>query len=485
MITRSAGILMPISALSTDGGIGALGKEAFKFADWLKMSGQRYWQVLPIGPQGKADSPYQPLSAFAGSELYIDLERLVTDGLIYENELPHGESRYVNYAAVRYEYTALLRLAFSRFKPDFEYEQFCKENSAWLDGYACFFALRRHYGGAPLSQWDKQDRAYSPSVIERYKDEIAQDTEFCKFCQYRFMTDWDIFHKYCSAIGIKIIGDLPIYVSPDGADVWTSPEQFQLDTDYNPTHIAGVPPDAFSKTGQRWENPLYDWERMADDGFSWWKMRIEQASKLYDAVRIDHFIGFARYYSIPAESETAINGRWRRGPGRRLIDAINSARGDMDIIAEDLGVHHPSVSRLLDYTGYPGMKVMEFAFGEDGNPYTFKKNSVVYGATHDNDTMAGWYKSLDEAESKFVADYIGAASKASVRDAMLRTIYSLPCDIAILQLQDVLWLGSSARMNTPGTVLGNWRWRMRPDVLTDALAEKLCNYSKLFGRTEK
>mgnify|MGYP002519620275 FL=1 len=485
MITRSSGVLMPVSALPTSGGIGTLGIEAFRFADWLKKSGQRYWQVLPIGPQGKADSPYQPLSAFAGCELYIDLERLFKDGLLFEYELPQGESRYVNYAAVRRERMNLLRLAFSRFSPDEKFTEFCKDNASWLDGYANFAAIRRQYNGAPLAKWKTQDRVYSPSVIERWGDKIKEDADFYKFCQYRFMTDWDILHKYCANSGVQIVGDLPIYVSPDGADVWSYPEQFQLDADYKPSNIAGVPPDAFSETGQRWENPLYDWERMADSDFSWWKMRIYEAAKMFDAVRIDHFIGFARYYSIPADSETAINGRWRRGPGRKLIDAINSVRGDMDIIAENLGVLHPSVCRLLDYTGYHGMNVMEFAFGDEGQPFTFSKNSVVYGATHDNDTLLGWFNSLDEQTADFVSDYIGAKSKSGVRDALLRTIYALPCDIAVLQTQDLLWLGSSARMNTPGTTVGNWRWRMSKDSLTDSLAEKLNKYSKLYGRWEK
>ncbi len=476
---------MPISALPTDGGIGTLGREAFRFADWLNKAGQRYWQVLPLGPQGKADSPYQPLSAFAGGELYIDLDRMVTDGLVLEHELPHGESRFVNYAAVRRERMTLLRLAHSRFVPNDKYREFCMDNAEWLDGYAYFAAIRRHYNGAPLAKWDRCDRVYSQEVIDRYRDKISDDVEFYKFCQYRFMTDWDILHKYCAERGVQLVGDLPIYVSPDGADVWSYPTQFQLDTDYKPSNIAGVPPDAFSETGQRWENPLYDWDRMTDDDFSWWKMRIVQAAKLFDAVRIDHFIGFARYYSIPADSDTAINGRWRRGPGRKLIDAINSVRGDMDIIAENLGVLHPSVCRLLDYTGYHGMNVMEFAFGDSGHPYTFERNSVVYGATHDNDTLAGWYNSLDERTASFVTEYIGARTKSGVRDAMIRTVYSLPCDIAILQMQDVLWLGSSARMNTPGTTLGNWRWRIHVGATTDEIAAKLNSLSTLYGRWGK
>lgn len=484
MIIRSAGILMPISALPTAGGIGTLGSEAFRFCERLAEAGQRYWQVLPVGPTGKADSPYQPLSAFAGNELYIDTEQLCTDGLIRRNEQPQGESRFINYAAVRRERMSLLRLAYSRFAPDDKYREFCEENKAWLDAYALFAAVRRHYNGEPLSNWEECDRFYSQSILERYGEEIADDAEFYKFCQYRFMTDWDVFHKFCAKNAVQLIGDVPIYVSPDGADVWSSPEQFQLDAEYKPTGIAGVPPDAFSETGQCWDNPLYNWEVMNDDDFSWWKARISQAAKMFDAVRIDHFIGFARYYSIPANSRTAEHGRWRRGPGRRLVDAINSVRGDMDIIAENLGVLHPSVRRLLDYAGYHGMNVMEFAFGDGGHPYTFERNSVVYGATHDNDTVSGWFDSLDDERRQFVADYIGARSRNGVHSAMLRTIYALPCDIAVLQMQDVLWLGSAARMNTPGTTLGNWRWRMRPDAFSETIVQKLKKLSQLYGRWE-
>lgn len=484
MIIRSAGILMPVSALPSAGGIGTLGNKAFEFAERLCDAGQRYWQVLPLGPAGAGDSPYQPLSAFAGGELYIDTDRLCADGLLRKDELPHGESRFVNYAAVRRERMALLRLAYSRFKPDEKYAEFCAACGEWLEPYAMFAAIRRQYNGAPVSKWEETDREYSDAVRERYGEKLGGDIAFYKFCQYRFMSDWDALHRFCGKLGVRLIGDLPIYVSPDSADVWSMPNQFELDAQFNPVNVAGVPPDDFSTTGQRWGNPLYNWEIMNDDGFSWWKRRVAQASEMFDAVRIDHFVGIARYWSIPSNSETAEHGRWRRGPGRRLTDAIDSVRGDMDIIAENLGILHPSAIRLLDRTGYHGMNVMEFAFGDSGRPYTFGKRSAVYGATHDNDTLSGWYERLDGEKQQLVADYIGAKSKAQIRDSMIRSMYSLPCDLAMLQMQDVLWLGSSSRMNTPGTALGNWRWRMRDGSFSENVTQKLMGFSKLYGRWE-
>ncbi len=473
---------MPISSLPSEGGIGTLGKEAFEFAEKLSKAGQSYWQILPIGPMGKGDSPYQPLSAFAGSELFIDPERLCEDGLLTKEELPKGESRFVNYSMVRRQRESLLRLAFSRFKPSEGYSVFCKENEFWLDPYALFMAIRKHYKGKPLSEWDEADRCYCNSVKEKYAELYIDQINYHKFCQYRFFADWDRLHTHCAKLGVKIMGDMPIYVSPDGADVWTSPEQFELDERQNPVNVAGVPPDAFSETGQRWNNPLYRWDVMNDDGFSWWKMRVKMASKLFDAVRIDHFIGMARYYSIPQKSENAIGGRWRRGPGRRLIDAINSARGEMEIVAENLGEFHPSAQRLLEYSGYPGMEVVQFSFGEDGRPYDLNKNTVIYGGTHDNDTLLGWIGSLDIETKQKVLDYIGAKSNIAVRDGLFRHAYASPCCLAIFQMQDVLWLGSAARMNTPGTASGNWRWRMQKGAFDDATVSRLAKLSRLYGR---
>lgn len=485
MITRSAGILLPISALSTQGGIGTLGKEAIDFADKLKRAGQTYWQVLPVNPAGKGNSPYQPLSAFAGSELYIDLQRLAEDGLAERGAIPLGESGYVNYAAVRSVKDKILRGAFAKFIPHKDYHDFVAENKFWLEPYALFMAIRRHYKGKELCFWKTEDRAYTPSVIERYADKLKAEIDYHKFLQYRFFGDWQILHDYCNSIGIKLMGDMPIYVSPDGADLWMNPNQFELDEDYNPTHVAGVPPDCFSETGQRWGNPLYRWEVMADDGFDWWCQRIKVASKLFDALRIDHFIGLARYWSIPATSDTAIKGRWRKGPGKAFIDAINLAAGDMQIVAEDLGLPHPAAKRLLKYSGYPGMKVMQFEFDEGAEPYNLTKNTVIYGGTHDNDTLSGWYKSLPQDRKEFVCDYLGARGDNDIKNRLLRFGYASPCDLAVFQMQDVLWLGSTARMNIPGTPAGNWRWRMKKDAFDEIKIENLCKLAQLYGRTEK
>ncbi len=476
---------MPISALSTQGGIGALGKEALAFADSLKAAGQTYWQVLPVNPAGKGNSPYQPLSAFAGSELYIDLERLAEDGLIEKGAIPLGESGYVNYAAVRSVKDKILRGAFAKFTPDKDYEVFVAENKFWLEPYALFMAIRRQYKGKELCFWQPEDRAYTPSVIERYADTLKTEIDYHKFLQYRFFGDWQILHDYCNSIGIKLMGDMPIYVSPDGADVWMNPNQFELDEDYNPTHVAGVPPDCFSETGQRWGNPLYRWDVMADDGFDWWCQRIKVASKLFDALRIDHFIGLARYWSIPAKSDTAIKGRWRKGPGKAFIDAINVAAGDMQIVAEDLGLPHPAAKRLLKYSDYPGMKVMQFEFDEGAEPYNLTKNTVIYGGTHDNDTLSGWYKSLPQDRKEFVCDYLGARGDNDIKTRLLRFGYASPCDLAVFQMQDILWLGSTARMNVPGTPAGNWRWRMKKGAFDEIKIEKLCKLAQLYGRTEK
>jgi len=484
MLTRSAGIILPISALSSQGGIGTLGKEALAFADNLKAAGQTYWQVLPVNPAGKGNSPYQPLSAFAGSELYIDLERLAEDGLIEWGAIPTGESGYVNYAAVRSVKDKILRSAFQKFTPDKEYEQFVAENKFWLEPYALFMAIRRHYKGKELCFWKTEDRAYTPSVIERYADKLKTECDYHKFLQYRFFGDWQILHDYCNSIGIKLMGDMPIYVSPDGADVWMNPNQFELDEGYNPTNVAGVPPDCFSETGQRWGNPLYRWDVMADDDFNWWCQRIKVAAKLFDALRIDHFIGLARYWSIPAKSDTAIKGRWRKGPGKAFIDAINAAAGDMQIIAEDLGLPHPAAKRLLKYSGYPGMKVMQFEFDEGAEPYSLAKNTVIYGGTHDNDTLSGWYKALPQDRKAFVCDSLGASGDKDIKTRLLRFGYASPCDLAVFQMQDILWLGSTARMNIPGTPTGNWRWRMKKGAFDDIKIEKLCKLAQLYGRTE-
>lgn len=365
-------------------------------------------------------------------------------------------------------------------------DEFCRENAEWLDGYALFYALKKRFHGADFRSWPEQVLHRDKQALERLSEELDEDIRFCKFCQYAFFTDWYALRRYANEAGVKIIGDMPIYVSPDGADVWLHPEQFEVDASLNLTKVAGVPPDEFCKDGQRWGNPLYNWEVMESDSFGWWRRRMEQASVMYDAVRVDHFIGFARYYSIPAESKDARSGRWRRGPGIRLTRALDEVRGDTDLLAENLGIMHPTVERLLERTGYYGMNVMQFGFdGSPDNrhlPHNAQKNTAVYISTHDSDTAMGWIGKCPPDEQKYVADYVGARTRNQMHDCLLRAVYAQVSDLAILQMQDVLGLGSSARMNTPGTATGNWRWRMAQHEFSDLVAQKLRGLATLYGR---
>lgn len=486
MFKRGAGILLPISALWSEGGIGTLGEAAFVFVDRLKQAGQTYWQVLPLGPTGASESPYQPDSVFAGNPYYIDLGRLHRVGLLRTNEIPTQTGRFVNYGQISRERPRLLRTAFSRFRGSEAFDEFCRENAGWLDDYALFAALKKHFHGAPYSQWPEEVRCRDPQALDRYAEQLAEDVRFHKLCQYAFFTDWFALRRYANDAGIRIIGDMPIYVSPDGADIWLHPEQFETDADLRLTKVAGVPPDEYCKDGQKWGNPLYNWEVMESDSFGWWRRRMVQASMMFDAVRIDHFMGFARYYSIPAKSADARTGRWRRGPGARLTQALDEVRGDTDLLAENLGVAHPAADRLLARTGYYGMNVMEFAFdGAPDNrhlPHNAVRSSAAYLATHDSDTIMGWLSKCPPETQRYVADYVGARTRNQWHDGLLRALYAQVSDLAIVQMQDAIGLGSSARMNVPGTATGNWRWRMTLNEFSDALAQKLRSLAALYGR---
>ncbi len=477
---------MPISALWSGGGIGTLGEAATEFVEFLCESGQKYWQVLPLGPTGYADSPYQPFSVFAGNPYYIDIERLKREGLLRQSELPADKGRYVNYSVISRERPLLLKKAFSRFRPDEDFSAFENENAYWLDDFAFFMALKRDRGMRSCLTWPDNIRRREPDAIEEYSLRLRDEIMFNKFCQYQIFRDWYELRRYANSRGIKIIGDMPIYVASDSADFWVRPEQFDISSDLRPKKIAGVPPDSSGDKGQRWGNPLYNWEYMNSDGFSWWRKRIAQASLMYDAVRIDNFIGIARYYSISADNEESASGRWRRGPGRRLTDAFDEERGDTDIIAENSGVAHPSVDRLLKRTGYHTMSVLEFAFDSDMSniylPHNLEKNSVIYPATHDNDTVMGWYQKLSPEKQHLVADYACVRSKNQAHEGVLRLAYSSVCNLAIVQMQDVLGLGSSARMNTPSTATGNWRWRLSKADLSDSIVSKLKHLAELYGR---
>ena len=475
MLKRGAGILMPISSLPAPYGIGTFGKSAYEFADSLKRARQSYWQVLPLGPTSYGDSPYQSFSAFAGNPYFIDLDALLEEELLTKEEIDAcywlDSEEEVKYDAVYYYRFPLLKKAYerSRHGETEEYRAFCAKNSHWLDDYALYMALKGHFGNKEWMKWEEPIRLRKPEAVKRYEELLREEIGYWKFLQFKFYEQWEQLKNYVNGLGISIIGDIPIYVALDSADVWTHPELFQLDPDtLTPLRVAGVPPDAFSDDGQLWGNPLYDWDKIEETGFAWWKDRMRASARLYDVVRIDHFIGVVQYYSIPYGAEDGKTGEWKQGPGKKLTDAINEAAGDAKIIAEDLGIFCPAVKELLRETGYPGMKIIEFAFSGDRFnehlPHCYEPNSVVYGGTHDNETLVGYFKPEARQwwELQYIADYLGAAHHEEVPDKVFRAAYGSVASVAVFQMQDVLGLGNEARMNTPGTVGGNWKWRMKP-----------------------
>lgn len=491
-LKRGAGLLLPISSLPSPYGIGTLGKEAYKFVDYLVEAGQKYWQVLPVGPTSYGDSPYQSFSAFAGNPYFIDLDYLVEEGLITKAQIkkfPWGDNaEYIDYATVYGSRFQILRMAFnnSTYAETKEYAQFEKDNEYWLDDYSLYMAVKFKFDNQEWSKWDYDIKARQPEAIDRYKEELKDDIAFWKFCQFKFFEQWNKLRVYANESGIEIIGDIPIYVAMDSADVWAHKDLFELDEDFEQINVAGVPPDAFSEDGQLWRNPLYNWNRMEECDFEWWKQRMASNSKIYDYIRIDHFIGVVNYYSIEAGCENAKEGVWRQGPGKKLTDAIDSAIGDAKIIAEDLGIVSPAVRELLAETGYPGMNIIEFAF--DGGPtnshlpHNYKPNSLVYGGTHDNETVVGYFSSRSAADLKYAYKYLGVTKKSEIPAAVLRAAYASVAAIAIFQVQDILELGNEARMNTPSTVGDNWKWRMLKGSLTKKKAKELKELAEFYAR---
>lgn len=491
-LKRGAGLLLPISSLPSPYGIGTLGKEAYKFVDYLVEAGQKYWQVLPVGPTSYGDSPYQSFSAFAGNPYFIDLDYLVEEGLITKAQIkkfPWGDNaEYIDYATVYGSRFQILRMAFnnSTYAETKEYAQFEKDNEYWLDDYSLYMAVKFKFDNQEWSKWDYDIKARQPEAIDRYKEELKDDIAFWKFCQFKFFEQWNKLRVYANESGIEIIGDIPVYVAMDSADVWAHKDLFELDEDFEQINVAGVPPDAFSEDGQLWGNPLYNWNRMEECDFEWWKQRMASNSKIYDYIRIDHFIGVVNYYSIEAGCENAKEGVWRQGPGKKLTDAIDSAIGDAKIIAEDLGIVSPAVRELLAETGYPGMNIIEFAF--DGGPtnshlpHNYKPNSLVYGGTHDNETVVGYFSSRSAADLKYAYKYLGVTKKSEIPAAVLRAAYASVAAIAIFQVQDILELGNEARMNTPSTVGDNWKWRMLKGSLTKKKAKELKELAEFYAR---
>lgn len=488
---RSCGILMHITSLPSPYGIGTFGKEAEHFADWLRDAGQKYWQVLPIGPTGYGDSPYQPFSSFAGNPLLIDLDELVENGFLTKKSVEEADygadPSYVDYEKVNKCKMALLREAFAGFTDDVGYTSFVMDEQDWLDDYALFTALKEKFGGKPWTMWDDDIKMREPEAMKRWQDELKDEIKFVKFVQYIFFRQWDRFHRYCNKNGIQIIGDIPIYVSPDSADVWAQPELFELDEQRNPKRVAGVPPDYFSKTGQLWGNPLYNWEEMHNTGYKWWLKRIGKSKENYDMLRIDHFRAFDTYYAIPAGHQTAEHGTWEKGPGIELFNAIKNDIGDVNIIAEDLGEIFDSVKELLKDTGFPGMRVLQFGFNPDNTdnihlPHNYPANCCAYTGTHDNATIMQWYKEADPKSRAMAKRYLKPNLFEKFNMCCIRTVYASPANLAIIPMQDVLGLGKEGRMNVPSTLGGNWNWRMLPGKLTVSKAEALKDLADTYFR---
>lgn len=489
---RHSGILMHISSLPSPYGIGTLGREAYAFADFLRAAGQKYWQLLPLGPTSYGDSPYQSFSTFAGNPYFIDLDLLAEDGLLSPSDMEAedwgGESRYVDYGRIYAARFGLLRKAFQAGYPRDRaaVEAFCRENK-WLDNYALYMALKARFGMKSWLDWPDEDlRLRRAEALERAREELAEDIAFYAYLQYLFFRQWDALREYIHSLGIRIIGDLPIYVAMDSADVWAEPEFFQLGEGNVPTEVSGVPPDYFSADGQLWGNPLYDYDRMKADGYGWWIRRVEGAGRLFDIIRIDHFRGLESYWAVPYGADTAKSGRWRKGPGMDLVGTLTSWFPGLSFIAEDLGFLTPEVRRLLEDSGLPGMKVLEFAFDarEPSNylPHTYNRHCVCYVGTHDNETVEQWRWQADRADVTFARKYLGLNDAEGFHWGMIRGGMSSVADTFLVQMQDCLGLGAEGRMNTPGTGWGNWRWRLLPGEASPALAKKLRCYTKMYGR---
>jgi len=489
---RSSGVLLHISSLPGKYGIGSMGREAYHFADQLKAAGQKYWQLLPLGPTSYGDSPYQSFSSYAGNPYFIDLEQLAEEGLLDRKELDAvdwgDDPRSVDYGKLYSSRFQVLRSAFRKGYPaEKEFvDRFARDNF-WVKDYALFMALKEHFGMKAWIEWpDEEIRLRRVDALERYTALLEEDIRFYTYLQYVFFRQWSKLKAYINALGISVIGDMPIYVALDSADVWAEPEQFQLSEDRKPIEVSGVPPDAFSEDGQLWGNPLYDYEYMKQDGFGWWIRRVEGASRLFDVIRIDHFRGLESYWAVPYGEETARNGRWRKGPGMDLVGVLTGWFHDLRFIAEDLGFQTKEVQQLLEESGLPGMKVLEFAFDprEPSNylPHTYTHNCVCYIGTHDNETLVQWEQSVDESNSRYAREYLGISEKASLNWAMIRAGMGSVAGIFVGQMQDYLELGAECRMNKPGTASGNWKWRLLPGELTEELVAKIRRYTELYGR---
>ena len=531
---RNAGILMPVSSLPSPYGIGTFGKDAYDFVTFVKECNHKYWQVLPLGPTTYGDSPYQSYSAFAGNPYFVDLDMLIEAGFLLKSEVISrdwgdgivpvnvseddavngrfgtyrdgniGDERYVSYEKIYNNRFDILRIAYNRFKaacaeskkklakglPLYkQFDNFVKDNADWLEDYALFMALKTHFNNVSWGEWETDIKFRKPEAMSRYEEQLSDDIGYWKFIQFEFYLQWNALKQYANSNGIEIIGDIPIYMGYDSVDVWANQGEFQLDENLTPIKVAGVPPDAFSDAGQKWGNPLYDYDKMEANGFSWWRKRMAASAKLYDVIRIDHFIGIVKYYTIPADMPDARQGEYRQGPGQKLLDVINESIGDKKIIAEDLGVEVPEVAKILKENGYPGMKVLEFAFGGDRKnphlPYNYTQNLVCYGGTHDNETLLGFFEDRGDWELGYAYDYLDTRDKKKMVDQVFRAAYSSVAVLTVFAVQDILKLGNWARMNLPSSMGNNWKWRMQKGQLGQHELECMRYLASVFDRERK
>ncbi len=489
---RQSGILMAISSIPSKYGIGAFSREAYEFVDFLEKAGQRIWQILPLGPTGFGDSPYQSFSTFAGNPYFIDLETLVQEGYLTERDCAvcdfGDDEGYVDYEKIYKSRFLILHKAYrnSNIAKLPAFQEFRRENRYWLEDYALYMAVKNVFDGKSWSQWDEKIRMREPEEVARYRESYEDEILFYEFLQFEFTKQWRALKHYANQKKIKIVGDIPIYVALDSADTWANPELFQLDDSCAPVAVAGCPPDAFSKTGQLWGNPLYRWDYHRQTGYKWWIQRIAYCYQLYDVVRIDHFRGFDEYYAIPYGHKTAELGHWEKGPGYEIFRALKEKLGRIQVIAEDLGFLTPSVLKLVKRTGYPGMKVLQFAFDsrEDSDylPHNYTQNCVVYTGTHDNDTTVNWYNTLKRQDKNFAKRYLNIKEKKGIHWVFIRAALASVAGTAGIPMQDYLGLGGEARMNVPSTLGTNWKWRMEKGACTDTLAGEIRQMVQLYGR---
>ena len=488
---RESGILMHITSLPGKYGVGTMGKHAFEFVDFLKAAGQSSWQILPLTPTGYGDSPYQSCSTFAGNHYLIDLDLLVEEGLLLDQEIRNihwcDTEEKVNFGLQYNHRLEVLRIAFSRFTFGDAFEAFCRDNSSWLSDFALFMAIKDHTGGKSWYTWEDGLKRRNPNAIWQVRQQLREEIRFYCFVQYIFFRQWTALRQYAHDNNISIIGDVPIYVPLDSADVWSNPELFQLDDNLNPTDVAGVPPDGFTADGQLWGNPLYRWDLIQRDGYSWWLRRLEAAGKLYDVVRMDHFRGFESYWAVPYGDDTAKNGHWVKGPDMDFIRTVKEKLPQLRLIAEDLGFLTQEVLDMRDNSGFPGMKVLGFAFDSrepsEYLPHTYIPNTVCYTGTHDNMTTRQWFDTASEDAVAYAKEYMCLNEEEGLVWGTIRTAMSTVSDQCVVPMQDYLDLGAEARMNFPGTMTDcNWTWRAKDGIMTAELASKIRKLTQLYGR---